>query len=574
MVSDIEMQWRIHTQDQDKVADLARALGVSPLVAWSLMNRGIIEPGPGRDFLSPTLDLLRPERWMAGVDAAADRIISALKKGETIGVHGDYDVDGICAAAILVRFLSSLGAKVVWRLPHRRKEGYGMKPCGVEDLASKGAGLILAVDCGISDLEAVAHAQDKSIDVIVVDHHQVPEELPPALAIINHNQPDCPFHGQELCAAGTAWYLAAAVRAGLREEGRAPERELPNMLGLLDLVSMATIADVVPMTGLNRLLTHYGLLRLNAGKRPGLIQLRRVAGILDQDVSVGKVAFQLAPRINAAGRLEGGEPAMRLLLCEDEKEAGHIADELEGLNRTRQLVEERILNESLSQIESRPGMTEGPAIVVAGQGWHVGVIGIVAGRIKDKFYRPAAVIGVHEGMGKGSLRSIPGINIYKALKQCSHLLEAYGGHPSAAGITIRPEMIERFAACFSEAVAGQASARIMTPMLWVDAEWPLFRLDQKLLEDLAKMKPHGIGNPEPCFCARGVLVKWASEARKNTLIMGVVERGKPVKAVGFRMGHLLPEPGSRLDIVYTPVLNAWEGDTSIELRIKDFRQTS
>lgn len=552
------------------MAALAAAVKVSPVVAWVLLNRGISDPDPARRFLNPALEQLKPEQQMADMDRAVSRIEQALKDRETIGVHGDYDVDGITGAALLVLFFRSLGAAVVWHIPHRQREGYGMKPLGVEDLKSKGASLIVTVDCGISDHEAVDRAIELGMDVIIVDHHQVPEQMPRALAILNHNRPDCPFQGEPLSGVGTAFYLAAALRSHLRGKEMFDDKNCPNLLHYLDLVALGTVADLVPMTGMNRVLVHYGLEQINAGRRPGIIQLRRVAGSLNKPVGVGQLAFGLAPRINAAGRLDSGEPSLRLLLTDNEKEAGLLADELENLNLTRRRVEEIILAEAMRIIDSTPGMEQAPAIVVAAKDWHIGVIGIAASRITESFHRPSVVIGINEGMGKGSLRSVPGIDIYQALRRCETLLEAFGGHKQAAGITIKEENIERFEEAFKQAIMDEAGEGAFEAVFPVDADWPIHRVDHDLVKDLARMRPHGIGNPEPVFRARGVLVKWAREAKNNTLIMGVQEKHVTLPAVAFRLAHRLPEPGSRLDIAYTPFLDDWKDNEELKLRVKEF----
>lgn len=561
----MDFEWKIQAQDKARVRELADALAVSPVLAWVLMNRGIKDHAAGRKFLNPSLDQLKPEKWMADAEPAVLRIIRALEKNETIGVHGDYDVDGVTGAALLILFLRELGAKVVWHLPHRQREGYGMRPAGIESLLNQGASLVISVDCGISDREAVEYARDRGLDVIVVDHHQAPETLPPALAVVSPSRPDCPFNGEELSGAGTAFYLLTALRAWLREGGTLAAE--PNLKAYLDLVALGAIADLVPLTGLNRILVHFGLEELNAGRRPGIIQLRRTAGILDRPVGVGTVSFQLAPRLNAAGRMDDAGLALRLLLSENEREAGRIADELEIQNRTRQQVEERILVEALEQAHSRPGA----AVVVAGRGWHVGVIGIVASRIVEAVRRPTAVIAVHDGMGKGSLRSVPGVNVYSALVRCSDLLEQFGGHKAAAGLTLREDRIAEFREAFIRATAEQTSEAPFLPFWTVDAEWPIHRVDRKLLDDLERLKPHGIGNPEPRFCARGLIVKWSREAGSNTLLMGLEEKGRTMNAVGFRMAERRPEPGSRLDLVYSPMLDSYQGEERIKLKVHDFK---
>ncbi len=547
---------------------LASELDVSRVVAWVLLNRGITDPVKAREFLSPTLEHLSADTLPAGVEKAVARLSQALENNETIGIHGDYDADGITGTALLDRFFAELGASTVHYLPHRQKEGYGMKPAGVEELHRRGARLLISVDCGISDHAAIERSNQLGMDAIVVDHHQLPETLPEAFAIVNPRLPDCPYNGEELSGVGVAFYLCIALRAHLRKKGKL--KNGPNLKSYLDLVALGTIADVVPITGMNRVLVSFGLKELEAARRPGIIQLKRVAGIGQGPVGVGHVGFRLAPRLNAGGRLDAADPALQLLLAEGEREAGIIADKLEEYNRTRQSVEERILEEAEKALARLPGGYAAPGLAVAGKGWHVGVIGIVASRITQSYYRPSAVIGVHDGMGRGSLRSIPGVNVYKVLERCSHMLELFGGHPAAAGLTIKEDMIPRFLEFFPEAVASEAPDMDYEPYLSVDAEWPVSKCDLKLVTDLARLKPHGLGNPQPCFCARGVLVKWAREGRSNTLLMGVEEKEVSINAVGFRMGHRLPEPGDRLDIVYTPKLNNWKGEESLQLEIKDF----
>ncbi len=562
------MEWLIRAQDKAKVFELAETLSVPPLIAWVLLNRRIGDPEIAREFLEPKLSHLAPKLEMAGMAKAVSRIIAALENREIIGVHGDYDVDGITGAAVFIKFIEELGGGVTWRLPHRAREGYGMKPEGIDDLHREGASLIVAVDCGSNDFAAVERANELGLDVIVADHHQVTVGLPPALAVINHNREDCPMRGCELSGAGVAFYLIAAVRARLRETGVLDADGGPNLLNYLDLVALGAVADVVPLTGLNRALVYFGLERINKGGRPGIIQLQRVAGSMGKIAGTGQLAFHLAPRLNAAGRMDDASLALRLLLEESEREAGMIADQLEKMNQTRRRVEENIFQEAQKQLEGEDD--DLPALVTHGQGWHVGVIGIVASRLVEKYGKPAAVIGVHDGVGKGSLRGVSGLNLHEVLKSCSHLFERFGGHSGAAGITIKNENISAFRNEFSRIVGESLGKKVFGPALKVDAEWPLNQVDRDLINDLEKLKPHGMGNPEPSFCARGVLVQWSREARSNTLLMGLEEKGASFTCVGFRMADRRPEPGERIDVVYTPILDSYQGVEKIKLRIKDF----
>ncbi len=565
------MEWRVREQNQQVAESLAADLSVSPIIAQVLINRGIETPAAGRDFLAPSLEQLRPDQWMADMDRATERIITALEEEQTIGVHGDYDVDGTSATAVLIGFLRALGAAPLSHLPHRQREGYGMKPEGIDKLADQGVKLIISVDCGIGDHQAIERANERGVDVIVSDHHQLPDKLPPAFAVINPQRPECPFRKEDLSGAGIAWYLAAAVRSRLREKGGPLAERAPNLLQFLDLVALGTIADVVPLTGLNRILVRFGLQAVNSGRRPGIKQLMRVAGLRGKEIGTGQVSFQLAPRLNAAGRMSSAETSLELMLTESMEQAAVLAEALEQGNRERREVEAKIITAATEQVLSNPGWRDAPAIVVAGEGWHVGVIGIVASRLIEQFDRPTAVIGISNGVGKGSLRSVSGIDIFTALTGCSSLLEKFGGHPMAAGITINEENIPAFRKALVRVVSDTYSEQGFEKILNVDAELPAHRVERKLVEDLVKLEPHGLGNPRPCFLARNVLVQRSRAARSKTLLLGLEDQGVTIDAVGFRLADRLPQPGSNLDVLYTPVLDTYNGVEKLKLQIKDLR---
>lgn len=563
------MEWTIRKQDHRRVGELASALGCSPVLAWVLMNRGIETPEAAAAFLNPSLEQLRPPELMADAAAAVERIIRAFDSGETVGVYGDYDVDGITGTALLYKFLSSLGIKTIPHLPDRINDGYGMKPKGIETLKAGGASLVISVDCGISDFAAIDRANQLGIDVIVVDHHQLAERLPSACAVVNPQRPDCAFHGQPLSGVGAAFYLLVALRARLRELGRIEDKN-HNLLAYLDLVALGTVADVVPLVGLNRVLVRFGLEQINRGSRPGIAQLRRVSGLKAPVLDAEHLSFQLAPRINAAGRVGEVQKSLELLIVDNERQAGIVAEELERYNATRRHTEEQTAQEALRQLESRPELLDRNAIVVSGQGWHIGVIGIVASRLVEIFNRPAAVIGVHGGIGKGSLRSVPGVNIFSAIHRCEDLLEAYGGHPMAAGVTVKESNLPAFVEALDRAVAEVRDDSVGPPALEVDAEWPLARCDLALVDELARLKPYGAQNPEPCFCARGVKVLWARETRGNSFQIGLGEGTAQIKGFAFRLGAP-PEPGSLIDVVYTPVRDDYNGQASWRAKVRDLK---
>ncbi len=571
-------RWEIRRQKRDKVEALAGALDISRLSAWILLNRGFETRETAEVFLNPSLEQLKPESPLKDMDAAIERLLFAVRQGQCIGIHGDYDVDGIAGTAVLARFFQELGLDAVTYLPHREREGYGMKPTGVESLKGRGADLIVAVDCGVADHEAARRAKELGLDMIVVDHHQIPDTLPEALAVINPLRQDCGFSFPELSGAGLAFYLLIELRARLREQGffrktgKSKKVSEPNLLKYLDMVVLGTVADVVGVLGANRVLVHFGLKELAATRRPGLKMLKKVADVSDRKLSYGVVAFYLAPRINAAGRMDEAEPGLRLMLTGDAREARVLAEELNNKNSIRQRVEERILREAEAEIESHPEWLDRRSLVVGGTGWHKGVIGIVASRLVDKYHRPAAVITFKEGMGKGSLRSIPGLHLYDTLKACSEHLVKFGGHSQAAGITIEEGRLDAFRESFEAAVSARTVPDDFEERLYADAEWPIARLDLDLVRDLEKFAPFGPGNPEPCLVARGVKVVHSRVLKDRHVLMVLREKDTTTDAIAFRMAEHLPERGEVLDVAYVPELDFYKGYERIRLRIKDFHR--
>jgi single-stranded-DNA-specific exonuclease len=567
-------RWIIRPPAQEQAEALARGLGVHPLVAWVMLNRGITDLDAAGRFLKPSLDQLRPDLLPAAAEPAVGRIRQALESGEVIGIHGDYDVDGVTGAALFASFLAEIGGRVITYLPHRQREGYGMKPAGVDALKEQGASLILTVDCGISDLAALEHAQQLGLPVIVVDHHQIPHQLPPAFAIVNpHLALEAQAPLTELSGAGLAYLMLVALRAHLRDKGFFRERAEPNLRSYLDLAALGTIADVVPMFGLNRTLVTFGLPQINAPARPGLQMLSRVAGLHETKLSAMRVAFTLVPRLNAPGRMDHAGPSLQLLLTHELKEARELAEQLDRLNSTRQRVEERSLAEAIEQAEAAPKGLPGRSLVVAGKGWHPGVIGIVASRLVDRFHRPTAVISLQDGLGKGSLRSIPAFHLFQGLEECASVLMSFGGHAQAAGLVIAEDKLAEFRERFEAVVAERTPAADFEATLTLDAEWRLNQLDRKLVDELARLEPHGPGNPEPLFAARGVLVTQCRVVKDKHLFLVLQEGGVNVEGWAFGQARdEIPGPGDLIDVAYTPELHRHRDREYIRIRIKDLRE--
>ncbi|HYB21600.1 MAG TPA: single-stranded-DNA-specific exonuclease RecJ, partial [Thermodesulfobacteriota bacterium] len=441
-----------------------RELEISPLTVQVLLNRGISSLDEARRFLSPSLSDLPDPFTMKGMDEAVRRIDQALRKGERIVLHGDYDVDGTTATALLYLFLRNAGGRVDISLPHRVKEGYGLNLEAVKKIRLSGAKLLITADCGISNSEEIRWAGENGLEVIVTDHHEVPEQLPRALAILNPKQRDCSYPFKNLAGVGVAFNLLIALRSFLRRQGFFKDGKGPNLKEFLDLVALGTVSDVVPLTGANRVLVKYGLRELSQSNRPGIAALKEISGLEAGSVDTTGINFRLAPRINAAGRLEDALEVVQLFTTSDPLQARRIAVHLNELNSLRQRIEERILMEAKAMLDSRAA-EKIKSIVLASLGWHPGVIGIVASRLTEAYHCPTILIALQENLGKGSGRSIPSFPLYEGLKDCRIWMEGFGGHEQAAGLIIRAECIPGFSRAFEETVAERLTEEDFIPCL-------------------------------------------------------------------------------------------------------------
>lgn len=553
-----------------EAAALARALGLHPLAARVLAARGHGAPDAAAAFLASSLSDLPDPFTMKGMDGAVARIARAIDAGERIAAYGDYDVDGVTSTALLAGFLRAAGADVVTYTPHRLVEGYGLNTGAVERLAAQGVKLVVSLDCGITSVEEVRAAAALGLDTVVVDHHTVPVELPAAAAILNPHQPGCAYPSKELAAVGVTFALVMALRRRLRETGRfGAARPEPNLKEALDLVALGTVADVVPLTGANRILVRWGLEQLARTRRPGLQALKRVAGIAgDAPVSAGQVGFRLAPRINAAGRLDDAGRGVRLLLDADAAGARGLAEALDRENQARQEIERRMLDEALA--DASAAVARGVrGLVLARPGWHPGVVGIVASRVAERFHRPAVLVGLADGVGKGSGRSIEGFHLYDALAACRGHLERFGGHRHAAGVTIAPDRIEPFREAFEAHAAAALSEEQLVPRCRIDGWVEEGELTARAAEDLEKLGPWGAGHPEPVFALRAEVGRARTVGAQQQHLKLTVGGG--LDAIGFGLGGHAPLCSGRVELAFTLGFDDWDGTKRLQLKLRDLR---
>lgn len=509
---------------------------------------------------------------MAGMEAATQCLALAIKENRLICMWGDYDVDGTTGAAALVSFVKEIGGRVSYYVPHRIDEGYGLNRAALARLKREGVGLVVTVDCGIGNRDEIQWAREQDMTVIVVDHHAPPQELPPAAAVLNPHRADCPFPDKGLSGAGLAFYLLIGLRARLREAGWFGGSDGPDVRRYLDIVTLGTIADMVPLRGINRVLVRRGLRELAASQRPGVVALKEAAGVGAGPVSVGQVAFRLGPRINAAGRMDAGVKVVEMLTTDSADAAAAIARELNELNGERQALEARTVEDALSVIGGAEGDKYDPYTIVVGRdGWHPGVVGIVASRVVEKFYRPTVVVAFREGEGRGSARSIRGFHIADSLSRCADLLEKFGGHEYAGGLTIREERFPLFQERFEALARERLSREDLVPDLEIDAALTFSEIDADLLRQIERLEPFGVGNPEPLFMTPGIEVVERRDFPSGARFR-LRQGGRSLSAVAFgaSAGPALA-PHRAVDLAYRLSENVWQGLSSVELRVVDAR---
>jgi single-stranded-DNA-specific exonuclease len=547
---------------------LATALGLPQPLAALLAARGHGEERAAKQFLRPQLDQLLDPLALPDMDVAAARLSRAIDAGETMVVHGDYDVDGMCSTALMTRALRALGAKVVPFIPDRRTDGYDLTDAGVDAAIAAGATLVLTCDCGTSAMAAAKRLQLEGVDLIISDHHLPGGPLPPAVAVLNPQRTDKPYAevGRDLAAVGVAFKLALQVtrlRGGNENV----------VLNMLDLVAMATVADVARLRGENRVMVRRGLALLADSKSAGLRALIRSSGLEGKEITAGRVGFILAPRLNALGRLSKAIRGVELLLAESDAEANGLARQCEELNRERQEMDRTLLESALRTVDAMD-LDATWAVTLSGEGWHPGVIGIVASRVVEQTARPVFLIAVHDGIGKGSGRSIGAFDLHAALVACDDLLIKHGGHRAAAGLTIDAAQIPAFAERFNAVARERLRADDLVRELKLDLELPLDAATPELERMLRHFEPFGMGNPGPMFVARGVrVVAGATKIGTDGVKAQMAGPAGPIEAVGWGMAERARElaTGTVLDIAYKLERNEFRGVSKLQLGLADFR---
>lgn len=563
----MKYRWVIDEAIEQEADDrLQQELGVHPLVTRLLVRRGITTFSDAKAFFRPDLTMLHDPFLMKGMDAAVKRLQNAIQKGEKILIYGDYDVDGTTATAMMVHHLGSIGADVCHHIPHRFKEGYGIRSEGIQAARDAGAGLIISVDCGITAIQESLELSRYGIDLIVCDHHTVGDELPVAIAVLDPKRPDCPYPFKELTGAGVAFKL---LQAHAQQVGLEPPKQL------LDLVAISTASDIVPILGENRVLMREGLRILNEAPRPGLLAMIRRAKMAPGTLNSTSIVFSIAPRINAAGRMGDASAALRLLLTESEQEARAIAQELDAINTQRRELDARIFDEAVAMVEREDSLTTAPLLVLHRPDWHLGVMGIAAARIVEKYNKPAVLLtSTPEGI-KGSARSVKGFNIYEAIRSCQDLLTQFGGHAFAAGLTFAEDHLSEFRGRLVE-VATREMADVQTlPELEIDAEIDLRQLDRPLWKILSQFEPYGPENQNPVFISKRVRICGEPTVVANAhLKFRLQQKGSEIfEAIGFNMLHRLPaltaNSSGEVDVAYLLEENHFAGRRRLQMTLKD-----
>ncbi len=569
----MQMQWKILQPDPAKVQAIQEHLNCHPITATVLANRNIETRDQADLFLHPSLDALPAPMGLDGMQAATARILSAMKRQERILIFGDYDADGVTATALLAHFLRSAGADVMVHIPHRIDEGYGLQAKHINQLAApQKIDLIVTVDNGSSSHEAVEAAKRFGIDVVITDHHNF-ETLPDAEAVINPKIGGQPHELNGLAGVGVAFYLTIGLRMVLREAGWWDHHPEPRLIELCDLVAIGTIADMVPLTGANRILTKAGLKQINVDPRPGIASLCQACHLHTGSITSEDIAFRLAPRINAAGRVSHAARALELLTAGAQDRSTELADTLCQLNQKRQEIEREIFDAITRRLDNRDDLLKRRSILLADERWHPGVLGIVAAKLAARYHRPAVLLAVENGMGKGSGRSVPELDLFNALSRCESILEQFGGHRLAAGLTVRTENIRQLQTAFEASVCDMTAATDQRPCLEIDSRIQFDHIGPQLLNELVELEPYGADNPQPVFTAQDVHVASAAMVGRYHRRMSLWQtssEGNLIDAIQFNLTPQTPKADRFERLAFRLQWNQYRGKKRVQIVVEDF----
>ena len=564
----MQKTWQLYPVNPEQQKHLALSLGVSPVIAQILINRGVDSVETARFFLSPSLKNLPQPFFLPDMEKGVERILRAIREKEGIAIYGDYDVDGLSSAALLSLFFKEIGITTLVHIPDRIKEGYGVQAKTLESLKERGAGIVITADCGTKSHTALKHAKTIGMDVIVTDHHELDAAPSPAFAFINPQRLPKGSMGQELAGVGVAFFLLLALRQKMREQNFFEGRE-PNLKQHLDLVALGTIGDLAPLIGINRVLVSFGLKEIAQSKKSGILALKERAKLeKETTIDCSDIGFRLAPRINAGGRIAQAQLGLHLLCSDDLERARGLAKILDQCNTDRQGMQEKQVREAI-EIASQKGERFG--LVVASKDWHPGIVGLVASKLTEHFYRPSIALSIEGEFARGSGRSISGIHIVEILQECADLLEHFGGHTAAAGMTLRTENLEKFEERFESVLRKKTTEAVFTKSIRVDCELKLSEIDDRLLKELESLKPFGIKNPEPVFLGKGLRLKEAKVVAEKHLKFKVSDDANQLDAIAFNMGNLHPFEKEKGDLVFVPQWNTWQDIRIIQLKIKDLK---
>jgi len=568
----MERKWEIRSSDPDRAHHLAQSLSISSLVASILVGRGIIEPEEADRFLHPSFALMRPPTDMKDMEEAADEIAGAIRDNKHILIYGDYDVDGVTSVSLFKVFMDAIGANISYYIPSRIDEGYGLNPDSVRRIAERNVDLLVTTDCGISDHREVEMAIDSGMKVIVTDHHEASATLPGASAVLNPHRADCAFPFKDLAGVGIIFYLLVHLRTVLDREGIVPRSRTLDLRECLDLVALGTVSDICPLLDENRLFVRNGLDLLTREKRTGIKALKEVSGLATKEVNAWNVGFQLGPRINAVGRLGKADMGVKLLTTSSLAEALKTARAMDIANLKRQQIGNDMVEDARAMILADRRFENKRSIVLASERWHPGIVGIVASRLVNEFYKPTILIALKQGRGRGSARSIPGFNIYEGIRRCGSHLLGFGGHKNAAGVTIDAACLDDFVREFEQAVSDELDEDDFVPRIAVDAELGLDKINLELVDSLQELKPFGMANPEPIFATHDVKVHSKQTMAMRHLKMVLESEGNSAEAIWFNHPGREIRVGQRVSVVYQPRIDTFTGKRKVVLHIKDLKK--